>query len=292
MNLLGFDELLEKLREADESVQIEAKRAEEFGNRILETVSSFCNEPGRAGGYLVLGVGMPNDALFPVYEIFGVSNPDKLQADLATKCREMFSVPIRPQIKTETRNGKTVVVAYIPEAQPHEKPVYLKSKGLPNGAFRRIGSTNQHCTDEDLAMFYQLRRNEKIAAVLHDAGLAETKGTGISAMRDAMAQANLTAPLFESDREKDTFTVTLLVYHLFGPQDLKWLSGFKDCSLSEDEARALIFVREVGAINNSAYRDINRLDTLTASGHLRRLRDLDLLEQKGKGASQTSCRSG
>jgi ATP-dependent DNA helicase RecG len=44
-----------------------------------------------------------------------------------------------------------------------------------------------------------------------------------------------------------------------------------------------VFVRELGAIDNAAYRAINRTDTLNASGHLRRLRDLDLLEMKGAG---------
>lgn len=487
MNMLSFDELFEKLRSSDESLDIEAKRAEKLGNSVLETVSAFANEPNRGGGYLLLGVGLSEGTLFPEYEITGVPKPDQLQAELATKCREMLSVPIRPTITVEKRNGRNIVVAFIPEAQPHEKPVYIKSMGLPKGAFRRIGPTDQHCTEEDLALFYQLRdhrtydetiiaettpedldpqaiteyrraraeinpnaselklsdrdllyalaatadhegktcatvaglmlfgktaslrrhfpmvrvdyilvegrewvpdpdhryqtvemmeplltliprvvghvlsdipkafslstegvhrrdvpliprtvireaivnammhrsyrmrqpvqiiryanrieirnpgyslipddrlgepgsltRNEKIAAVLHEVGLAETKGTGIQAMREAMARANLTAPLFESDREKDAFTVTLLVHHLLGPDDVAWLTRFKDCHLSEDEARALIVVREVRAINNAFYRTINRMDALTASGHLRRLRDLGLLEQKGKGSA-------
>jgi ATP-dependent DNA helicase RecG len=128
-------------------------------------------------------------------------------------------------------------------------------------------------------------RNERIAAVLRDIGLAENKGTGIRAMRDAMHRANLTAPLFESDRRGNTFSVTLLTHHLLGEEDVAWLGQFKDCALSEDEARALIVVREVGAINNASYRDINRLDTLTASRHLQRLRSLGLLEQRGRGTA-------
>jgi ATP-dependent DNA helicase RecG len=487
MSALGFDELWARLRTGDETVEIEAKRAEEFGSSLLETISAFANEPGRGGGYLLLGVAIREDSLFPDYEVVGVPDPNRLQGDLASKRRDMFNVPIRPQIEVEQHDGKNVVVAYVPEAQPHEKPVYIKSKGLPRGAFRRIGSTDQHCTVEDVELFYQLRdhrtfdetpvpettaeafdpqamaeyrraraalnpnaaelaypddellyalaatgthqgqtcatvaglilfgktaalrrhfpmsrvdyirvegrewvpdperryqavelvgplmtlvsrvvghvlddipkafslvgedihrrdvpliprtvireaivnalmhrsyrqrqpvqiiryanrieirnpghslvpddrlgepgslcRNEKIAAVLHEVGLAETKGTGIRAMREAMTKANLTLPLFESDRERDTFTVTLLVHHLLGPEDLAWLAQFKDCDLTEDEARALIVLREVGAINNAAYRDINHLDTLTASGHLRRLRDLGLLEQKGRGSA-------
>ena len=128
-------------------------------------------------------------------------------------------------------------------------------------------------------------RNPKIAAILHDVGFAETKGTGIRAMREAMEQANLSHPLFESDRERDEFTVRLLVVHLLSPADWQWLSQFKDCNLDNDDARSLIVIRELGAIDNAAYRSINHVDTLTASGRLRRLRDAGLLEQRGKGAA-------
>jgi ATP-dependent DNA helicase RecG len=139
--------------------------------------------------------------------------------------------------------------------------------------------------DERLGEPGSKTRNPKIAAILHDVGYAETKGTGIRAMREAMEQANLTQPLFESDRDKDEFTVRLLVIHLLNPEDWKWLSQFPDCGLDNDDARALIVLRELGALDNSAYRSINHVDTLTASGRLRRLRDAGLLEQQGKGAS-------
>jgi len=45
-----------------------------------------------------------------------------------------------------------------------------------------------------------------------------------------------------------------------------------------------VFVRETGAIDNATYREINAADTLDASTHLRRLRDLKLLEKKGSGS--------
>jgi ATP-dependent DNA helicase RecG len=130
-----------------------------------------------------------------------------------------------------------------------------------------------------------ITRNPKIAAVLHDIGLAETKGTGIRAMREAMERANLTLPLFESDRARDEFTVRLLVHHLLTPQDWDWLGRFRDCNLDEDDARALIIVREIGAIDNAMYRSATHLDALTASGHLRKLRDHGLLEKRGSGSA-------
>lgn len=487
MKELNFSVVWEKLSNHDESVLIEAKRASDIGKSIMETVSAFANEPGRGGGYLILGVERSEDESVNEYQITGVIDSENIQANLATQCRDMFNVSIRPQIEVICDNGKNVILAFIPEAQPHEKPVYIKSKGLPKGAFRRIGPTDQHCTDEDIALFYQLRqhrtfdenpvpesslddfdphaiaeyrrirsnvnpsaaelnytdsdllysvaattrhqgqlcatigglllfgkvaalrryfpmsridyiivegrewvpdahnryqgveileplllsipklislilndipkafslgdnniyrqelpliprtvireaivnslmhrnyrtpqpvqvirfsnrieirnpgyslkpfdslgepgsitRNEKIAAVLHDVGIAETKGTGIRVMMDEMHKANLTIPLFDSDPDKDSFTVKLLVHHLLSPEDVEWLAQFKNYHLNDDEARALIVAREIGEINNFIYRSINRVETLTASGRLRHLRDSGLLEQKGKGSA-------
>ncbi len=51
-------------------------------------------------------------------------------------------------------------------------------------------------------------RNEKIAAVLHEIGFAETKGTGGKVMLETMLEANLTLPRFDSEREKDRFCLT------------------------------------------------------------------------------------
>ncbi|RAM53316.1 MAG: hypothetical protein C6Y22_01300 [Hapalosiphonaceae cyanobacterium JJU2] len=130
-----------------------------------------------------------------------------------------------------------------------------------------------------------ITRNEKIAAVLHEVGIAETKGTGIRVMIDEMHKANLTIPLFESSTENDSFTVKLLVHHLLSSEDVQWLAQFRDCNLTDDEARALIVAREVGEINNFIYRFINCVDPLTASQRLRHLRDVGLLEQKGKGSA-------
>jgi ATP-dependent DNA helicase RecG len=486
MTTYTFQELLDRLRQGDESVDIEAKPGNTISRSTLQTVSALSNEPGRGGGYILFGVVEEEASLFDrLFAVAGVRDPGKLQADLATQCRNDLSSAVRPVITVEQHNSKTVVVAFVPEAPPSDKPVYIKSEGLPRGAYRRIGNTDQHCTDDDLAVLYQGRsvatydatavegstlndveplalaeyrrqraklkpdaaelalndeellyalgattsvrgeqrltiagmvlfgkesslrrffpmmrvdyirvegrewvpdpekrysavemrgplltliprvasqvladipaafaleagelhrrdvpliprtvireavvnalmhrtyrvaspvqiiryanrielrnpgaslvaedrlgepgsfpRNEKVAAVLHEVGLAETKGTGIRAMRTAMHNSNLTPPLFESDRQKDEFGVMLLVHHLLSPEDVTWLGRFRSLSLSDEEARALVVIREAGVITNAMYRDINSVDTLTASGTLRRLRDAGLLEQKGKG---------
>jgi len=481
-------ELLQSLNLLDETERIEAKRASEAGKSLLETVCAFANEPGLGGGWLLLGVVREELALFPSYEVEGVPQPDKLCADLATQCRETFNLPVRIELSTEQVDGQAVVVAYVPEAQPQDKPVFFKAQGLPKGALRRVGSVDQHCTEDDLAVFYQGRqresfdasqvpdatmddlapealadyrqtraeanpdaeelrwtdeellrslgcigkddrgawrptvaglmlfgkpqalrrcfpmtrvdyirvpgrewvpdpdrrfdtlelrdplfrlirraqaavlddlpkgfalkegdlqrqdkpvipqrvirealvnalmhrsyrshspvqiiryanrleirnpgfslkspehlgepgsepRNPRIAAVLHETRFAETKGSGIRVMRETMEQAGLTPPLFESDRGNDQFVARYFFHHFLGADDVAWLAQFRDAQLSPDEAKALIVVREAGAIDNASYRALNKVDTLGASAALRRLRDAGLLVQKGRGSA-------
>lgn len=481
------EDLLQELAALDESHRIEAKQARQIDRSVMETICAFANEPGLGGGYLLLGVSRdPQDLFTNAYRIEGIDNPDKLQSDLASQCASVFNRPVRPRISVEDLNGKTVVVLYVPEAAPTEKPIFLQNLGLPRGAFRRVGPTDQEGTEDDLVALYaghqldtfdaavlpdagmddidpaavddyrqqrrainpdaeeltwsnddllralgcakrdngQLRptvaglvlfgstmalrrcfpmmridyirvpgrqwvenpdrrfdtleiraplltairratntvrdeliqsfslpegalaredeptlplrvireavvnavmhrsyrihgaiqiiryanrleirnpghsikaeeqlgepgsetRNPRIAGVLHEVNIAETKGSGIRAMRELMLAQGLLPPTFESSRRPDQFVATFLFHHFLGADDLAWLRKLTAEPISDEESRALVFVRELGAIDNAAYRAINRTDTLNASGHLRRLRDLDLLEMKGAGS--------
>lgn len=481
------EDLLQELTSLDESHRIEAKQARQIDRSVMETVCAFANEPGLGGGYLLLGVARDQHDLFTdAYKIEGIEHPDKLQSDLASQCASVLNRPIRPRVSVEELHGKTVIVAYVPEAAPTEKPIYIQNLGLPRGAYRRVGPTDQEGTEDDLVALYaghqidtfdaalipdadlsdidpaaigdyrqqrrainpdaeelawsdddllrslgcakrdngQLKptvagivlfgstmalrrcfpmmridyirvpgrqwvenpdhrfdtleiraplltairratntvrdeliqsfslpegalaredeptlplrvireaivnavmhrsyrihgaiqiiryanrleirnpghsikaeeqlgepgsetRNPRIAAVLHEINIAETKGSGIRAMRELMLAHDLLPPTFESSRRPDQFVATFLFHHFLGPDDLAWLRQLTTEQISDEEARALVFVRELGAIDNAAYRAINRTDTLNASGHLRRLRDLELLEMKGAGS--------
>lgn len=138
--MLSLEEILERLNAEDESVEIEAKRGSDTGKSMLETISAFSNEPDRSGGYLVLGGVRDKDTL--KYKVVGVEKLDDVKTSLSTVCRENFNLPIRPNIYAETIDGKTAIIAHIPEAQPQEKPVFIKSKGVKTGAYRRISSTD------------------------------------------------------------------------------------------------------------------------------------------------------
>jgi ATP-dependent DNA helicase RecG len=474
--------LIQKLNLADECANIEAKRGTAINRSIMETLCAFANEPEMGGGHLLLGVEREQNSLFPQYVVTGVTGVDKLQLDLSTQCAAAFNQPIRPEIGIEQIGDKTVLNVYVPELPPGQKPVYFKNEGLPRGAYRRIGSSDQRCTDDDLFVFYNkedsldssiikdsdwddiseeaialyrnLRKNvnpyaeelqysdkdllrslgcikkengsyyltyagllvfgkrqahrrliplvrvdfirvpgnewvedpEKrfttvdmrgsllemvqrtfsliaddlpkgfllpeaelqatsvglptrvlreaivnafihrtyrenqpvqiirygnrieiknpgfslkpeehlgepgsrnrnpfIAAIFHETNLAETKGSGIRTMRNLMDKAQLMPPTFESDHTKNEFTIRLLLHHFLNEQDIYWLSLFDKYGLNIDQKKTLVFVREVGAIDNITNRQVNGIDVVKASTDLRTLREKEIVQQKGKG---------
>ena len=186
-------ELFDELNAVDESSRIEAKRASELGKSIMQTVIAFANGPGLDGGYLLLGADWStNEKGDTVYHAAGIPDPDRLQRDLATQCASSLNVTVRPDIQLETVDGKAVLVVYVPEADVTQKPVYLKSTGLPLGAFRRIGSSDQRCVDDDL---WVLRGESQPVhgpdqSPLPDARLDDFDPTAIAAYRRERARIN------------------------------------------------------------------------------------------------------
>lgn len=121
------------------------------------------------------------------------------------------------------------------------------------------------------------------STVFHNTNLAETKGSGIRAMRKLMEKAHLVPPTFESCRENNECVSRLLFHHFLDANDLECLNQFGKHDLSDSQKQALIFVREVGAIDNTTYRQMADSDTLKASNDLRLLKAYNLLNSKGKG---------
>lgn len=108
------------------------------------------------------------------YDVSGVRDPDQLQADLVTQCAGTFNRPVRPQVAVERVEGKAVITVFIPELAPTEKPLFLTSLGLPRGAFRRVGPTDQEGTDDDLIALFQGHNVEPYdGSVLRDADVGD-----------------------------------------------------------------------------------------------------------------------
>jgi len=188
---VNAQELFEKLALLDENERIEAKSGSEIGRSALETVCAFANEPGLGGGWLLLGVTREESALFPGYEVHGVEAPDQLAANLASQAASVFNRPVRLNIQTELLHGNPVLVVFVPEASSQDKPIYFRAQGLPRGAYRRIGSTDQRCTEDDLVALYQSRQHESFdAGVIEDATLDDLSSEAIADYRAARRDVN------------------------------------------------------------------------------------------------------
>ena len=481
-------ELFAELNSFDENRRIEAKSASAVGKSMMETVCAFANEPGLCGGYLLLGAkrtGIAEDGR-PIYEPENIENTDKIQSDFVAMCNSMFNVRIRPIINVEEYLGKTVIVVKIEELPESQKPAYFAKRGLPEGAFRRIGPSDEKCSEEDMYLFYQsadtydscivddadlddidenalnfyrklrkevnpdaeeltlndvdllralgaikknkqggydltytgllvfgkqmslrrlvpsfrvdyirisgnqwladgdnrfeqtidmrgplilmvnkacsavmddlpkgfelkkdsmqastpailpnkvlreaivnsyihrsnrvnqpiqiirysnrieihnpgyslkpqddwgepgsMLRNPRISEIFHDTNLAETKGTGIGAMRRLMKEAGLMPPTFESNHEANKFTARLLLHHFLSKENMEWLAQYAEFGLVNEQKLALVFVREVGAIDNATYRQQDSSIThARARLEIHKLCDLGFIEKKGQG---------
>lgn len=148
-------ELLDQLNDIDEHNELEAKSQKlDTVRSLLETVCSLSNEPGLGGGTILLGVAESDASDGPRYVLDNVDDPDKAQLDLATQCKCVFNHPVFPEIKVEKAEGKTVLRIAVDELPSTQKPLYFKADGLPRGAYRRVGSSDLRCTNEDIGELF------------------------------------------------------------------------------------------------------------------------------------------
>jgi ATP-dependent DNA helicase RecG len=183
-------EIIEYLNSTDECTTIEAKRGSAIDMSIMETICAFSNEPGLGGGIIVLGVIRDESSLFPSYTIEGIDNPDKLQLDLASQTATLFNQPVRPEIEVEILpNKKLVVKILVNELPDGQKPLYFKNTGLPKGAYRRIGSSDQRCTEDDLFVFYN-KEDSLDSTIVNDTSLEDVSEEAVSLYRNLRAKVN------------------------------------------------------------------------------------------------------
>jgi ATP-dependent DNA helicase RecG len=186
-------ELVERLNAIDECVNIEAKKASEIDRSIMETVCAFSNEPGLSGGYILLGVEKDESSLFPYYTVTGIEQVDKVKTDFATQCAAMFNMPVRPEIETEmVNNNKVAIKVFIPELPPAQKPLYFKNEGLPRGAFRRISSTDQRCTEDDMYIFYN-KEDSLDSSTIKDSSITDISEDAVELYRKLRSNVNIYA---------------------------------------------------------------------------------------------------
>lgn len=176
-------------------------------------------------------------ALFPAYEVEGIDQPDTMTSDLASQCRSIFNKPVQVDLTTEEVNGKPVIAVRVYEAPAHDKPIFFVKQGLPKGALRRIGSTDQHCTDDDLVLLYRGRDRESYdQSIVFDATPDDLSADAIKDYRQSRAETtpdaeelrwsdeDLLRALGCTRRQEERWVPTVAGIVLFGtPQALRRL---------------------------------------------------------------------
>ena len=99
-----------------------------------------------------------------------------------------------------------------------------------------------------------------------------------------MKEAGLMPPTFESNHEANKFTARLLLHHFLSKENMEWLAQYAEFGLVNEQKLALVFVREVGAIDNATYRQLDSSIThARARLEIHKLCDLGFIEKKGQG---------
>jgi ATP-dependent DNA helicase RecG len=151
MTIDELRELIATLRQTDNDLHhVEAKRAEQdVPRRLWETSSAFSNVAG--GGVIILGLDESRE-----FEVVGVADSKKIQQDLASRCSET-EPPVRAHIEPHVVDGKTLVVAEVPEIGTDQKPCFYPPAGLTNGAFTRVADGDRKLSSYEVQMLLASR---------------------------------------------------------------------------------------------------------------------------------------
>lgn len=122
-----------------EGRQLEFKEQLTNYKRFCETVVAFLND---IGGRILIGVRNDNR------ELIGVSEEqiDRLIEDLPKVIFDSISPYCRPLIQTLNLNDKNLIEVKVFPGE--RKPYFIKSKGIPEGVYFRIGAHNRKATAE------------------------------------------------------------------------------------------------------------------------------------------------
>lgn len=129
-------------------------------------------------------------------------------------------------------------------------------------------------------------RNLAVISALRRLGLAEDAGRGIDVMQDTMLEEMLDPPKFEDQGHE--VVVTLPIRSAVAPVERAWIRELeRRGTLQGPDRLVLVHAARGEILTNAKVREILQANEGTAREILQRLRDADLLEQRGKrgGAS-------
>jgi predicted HTH transcriptional regulator len=129
-------DILNKINQP-ESRKLEFKREFPAKSDVLKTIVAFANG---AGGELIIGVSDKHR------EIVGIENPLELEEKIANMVYDSIAPIIAPYISIIDINGKKIL--HIQVMAGTNKPYFIKTIGIREGTFIRVGSTNRRASEE------------------------------------------------------------------------------------------------------------------------------------------------
>ena len=137
-----------QLERYQEDGHIEAKEAlGGLPESLWESYSAFANA---RGGVILLGVGENPDKSFRILELL---DPEDLLEDFWTILRDPNLVSVNllksEDVQVLREEGKCIIAIFVPEANPHQKPVYLLNDPWRH-SYRRVGEADMRCTPEEV----------------------------------------------------------------------------------------------------------------------------------------------
>ena len=141
---MDLAEVVAGLRETGvEFEDVEVKRAAGgMPQNVAETMSAFANS---RGGLIILGLD-ERSGFVPS----GVSNPVALRDELAGIARGKLTPPLAPSIEVVPFEGANLVLAEVEPLPPAQRPCYVTTRGLYNGAYVRVGDGDQRLTPYEI----------------------------------------------------------------------------------------------------------------------------------------------
>ena len=141
---MELTDIVTRLRETGvEFEDVEVKTAAGgLPQSIAETMSAFANS---RGGIIILGLDERTG-----FATVGVSNPVSLRDQLATAARSALTPPLAPVIDTVAFEDAILLVAEIEALSPMQRPCFVTTRGLYNGAFVRVGDGDQRLTPYEI----------------------------------------------------------------------------------------------------------------------------------------------
>lgn len=129
------------LLEEKESKHIEFKSIVPKFETLIKTCIAFANA---AGGRIFIGV---EDS---THEVIGISDEDRLKIynDFPNSLYDSTTPSLIAQIYEQNINMKSVLIIEIPPSP--KKPYFLKSKGVKDGTYIRVGSSTRLATTETI----------------------------------------------------------------------------------------------------------------------------------------------